>query len=246
VKKFIAAAAMLALASAPALAAPPPPVFNWSGFYAGGNIGSGLEQGQPGLPPNFISFSPGPSLPTTTSYHGNGIVGGAQAGYNWQFTNWVVGLEADLGASDARSTLGFLFPAGVIFTSLAGTTELRTDFFGTARGRIGYATGNLLFYGTGGFAWVHEKFTTSGTTFVFASPIGTFASSDSQWIGGWTAGGGVDYAFAPNWFVRLEYLHVGLGSHNFAIAPAVTGASTVPVTSRFDIVRVGLNYKFGY
>jgi outer membrane immunogenic protein len=242
VKKFIAALA-IALGSAPALAAPPPAVFNWTGFYVGGHIGSGVAHGQlNGLPPGGFLF-PVPTPPL--DFRADGFVGGGQLGYDWQWMNWVVGLEGDISASHLRNTAPFqIFN---LFTTTAGTGQLDTDLFTTARARIGYAAGNLLFYGSGGFAWVREKLNimgTSQTCFLLCGPVTSFTSSDARWVGGWAAGGGIDYAFAPNWFVRVEYLRIDVGAHKFNVDPNLSG-TPLSLASHFDVARFGLNYKFG-
>jgi len=245
VKRFLAATAVIALCSAPALAAPPP-VFNWTGFYVGGHIGSSVQHGQlNGLPigSTFIGPVPTPAI----EFRNDGVVLGGQLGYNLQLlSNWVAGVEADISRSHRSSSGSFNIP-GFPFPGSSGTAEFKTDSFATLRGRLGYAAGNLLFYGTGGLAWTRASLSTSGSAFCFCIPVFVgffpFASSDSHWVQGWTAGGGVDYAFAPNWFVRLEYLRVDFGTKNFVVDPVL--GSTLPLASRFDVVRFGLNYKFG-
>jgi outer membrane immunogenic protein len=250
-KTLLVAGVAAALFGAPALAASPPPVFNWSGFYAGGHIGSVVQDGQLNglLAPGFIIVPPTPQPPVNLS--GNGVLGGGQLGYNWQWANWVAGFEADISASHLSKNGPFdfsaLFPP-IFVSTTTGTAQLTTDIFTTARARLGYAVGNLLFFGSGGFAWVREKLSTSGVKTTSVIIVGTtttpFSSSDTSWIGGWSAGGGVDYAFAPNWFVRMEYLHIGVGTKNFTVDPTLSG-TPLPVSSHFDIVRFGLNYKFG-
>jgi outer membrane immunogenic protein len=248
VKKFIAALA-IALGSAPALAAPPPAVFDWTGFYFGGHIGSGVAHGQLGNLPVGGFIFPVPTPPI--DFHADGFLGGGQLGYNWQWANWVAGVEADISASHLHSNGPFSVVSGpfpAFGTATAGTAELRNDLFTTARGRLGYAFGNLLFYGTGGFAWARERSSTAGTTqgcaFGVCGPVTPFASSDTRWVAGWTAGGGIDYAFASNWFVRIEYLRLEFGKHNFAVDPALSG-TPLPFASHADIARFALNYKFG-
>jgi outer membrane immunogenic protein len=247
VKRFIAALA-IALGSAPAFAAPPPAVFNWTGFYVGGHIGSGVERGQlSGLPAGGFFF-PVPTPPL--DFRADGFVGGGQLGYNWQWMNWVVGVEGDISASHLRSSAPFSIVSGFLSTTaVTGTGELNTDLFTTARGRLGYAAGNLLFYGSGGFAWARERLSATGTTqscvIIFGcGPLTPFASSDAHWVAGWTAGGGIDYAFAPNWFVRIEYLRIDVGTHNFSVDPNLSG-TRLPLASHFDVARFGLNYRFG-
>src|SRR5712691_6858503 len=156
VKRFLAATAVIALCSAPALAAPPP-VFNWTGFYVGGHIGAIVEHGQlSNLPPG--GFFLGPPVPTPSNdFQDDGFLGGGQLGYNWQWTNWVAGVEGDISASHLSNSGPFnIVTTGIVSSTTAGTAEFRSDPFITVRGRFGYAAGNLLFYGTGGFAWARE------------------------------------------------------------------------------------------
>jgi len=249
VKRFLAATAVIALCSAPALAAPPP-VFNWTGFYVGGHIGAIVEHGQlSNLPPG--GFFLGPPVPTPSiDFQADGFLGGGQLGYNWQWTNWVAGVEGDISASHLSNSGPFnIVTTGIVSSTTAGTAEFRSDPFITVRGRFGYAAGNLLFYGTGGFAWARERLSATGTTqsciIIFGcGPLTSFASSDAHWVGGWAAGAGVDYAFAPNWFVRIEYLRIDVGTHNFSVDPNLSG-TRLPLASHFDVARFGLNYRFG-
>jgi outer membrane immunogenic protein len=249
-KRIVIALAM-ALSSAPALAAPPPPIFDWTGFYVGGHIGSAVMHGTLGnLPPSTIFL--GPTTPTPAiDFRADGFLGGGQLGYNWQWANWVVGVETDISASHLQSNGPFSISSVVFVSStmVTGTAELRSDLFTTARGRLGYAAGNLLFFGSGGFAWAREKLNIVGTsascTFGICGPSSPFASSDARWAGGPAFGGGVDYAFAPNWFVRVEYLRINVGTHNFSVDPNLSG-TPLPLSSHFDIVRFALNYRFGH
>jgi outer membrane immunogenic protein len=247
-KRIVIALAM-ALSSAPALASPPPPIFDWTGFYVGGHVGSGVMHGTLGLPPSGFPIA-GPIPPL--DFRADGFLGGGQLGYNWQWASWVLGVEADISGAhlDGNGPFSISTPiVGPLFAFTTGTATLRTDLFTTARARLGYAAGNLLFFGSGGFAWAHEKLNTTGTTagciFLGCGPATAIGSSDSHWAGGWAAGGGVDYAFAPNWFVRVEYLRIDLGTKNFTVDPALS-ATPLPVRSHFDIVRFALNYKFGH
>ena len=144
----------------------------------------------------------------------DGFSGGGQIGYNWQFSpNWVFGVEADLQGSN-------------IELSFAGINS-NVHMWGTARGRIGYAFNNVLLYGTGGFAWGRNELTLG-------------AASQTKTHTGYTFGGGMEYAFAPQWSAKVEYLYVDLG-REFYDAPAFgTNAR-----SDFHTVRLGMNYRFG-
>ena len=146
----------------------------------------------------------------------DGFVGGGQIGYNWQFApNWVFGIEADVQGADIQG-------GNALYSS-------STDVYGTARGRIGYAFNNVLLYGTGGFAWGRNE---------VLDVVG--AQRLSRTHTGYTFGGGMEYAFAPNWSAKVEYLYVDLGreTYDFALGP-------VSQRSDFHTVKFGVNYRFG-
>jgi outer membrane immunogenic protein len=153
---------------APALAA----LYNWTGFYVGANLGYGWANGTD-------SFTVNPGGATVgTSGNLSGIVGGGQLGYNWQVSSLVFGIEGDLDAADQSRTAAA--PCG------AGCTVSATDrvrWFGTIRGRVGFAADRWLFYVTGGAAWQNL----SNSVTVTAPPF-TFASSGSTTRGGWVLG----------------------------------------------------------
>jgi outer membrane immunogenic protein len=206
-KKFFSAAAMaLALSTGSAVAAdlpslkgpppvyvPPPPVFSWTGPYLGVNIGGGWRERNDW---NAVPFGPFGGLGLWNWNNNNnsgGVVGGGQIGYNYQFSPWlVVGLETDfqgtsIGSGGNGGNWGW------------GGFGARLPWFGTVRGRIGVNPLNphLLIYGTGGFAYGEVK---RG----FWNNVQT----------GWTAGGGVEWMFLPNWSVKGEYLYTDLSNNN--------------------------------
>ena len=197
-----AAAIACALAAAPALAADLPRsgpyvaapygVYNWTGFYAGLNLG--YEWGSV----------------TNTGLSPAGIAGGVQGGYNWQTGNFVFGAETDLQLSGASDN--------------AGAFKFSNPWFGTLRGRAGYAINNILFYATGGFAYG------AGT----AELIGL---SETHTSIGWTVGGGMEVGLTPRWSVKAEYLYVDLSAQNYAL----TGVSH---EIHSNVLRFGGNYRF--
>lgn len=217
-KILLASACLLALtgaASAADLAARPytkapvavASVYNWTGFYLG-IVGGGAWEAASGDPKMK-----------------GGFVGGT-AGYNWQTGNVVFGIEADGSWADVSASL----TAPVLGTPV--TTSSKTDALGTVRGRIGWAVNNVLFYGTGGYAWIDNK--------ISVSALGV-TLSDSKWHSGWTVGAGVEAFFAPQWSVKGEYLYRSLGSQTYfggIGAPVATG------TINFHTVQVGVNYHF--
>ena len=139
-----------------------------------------------------------------------GLVGGVQGGYNWQTGPWVFGAEADIQATGASDTFA--------------PYKFSNPWFGTVRGRAGYAFNNVLFYGTAGLAFGELKGETFGLT-------------ETHTNAGWTAGVGAEFGLAPNWSAKIEYLYVDLADSNFV----VTGASN---GYRFGMVRAGVNYHF--
>ena len=141
----------------------------------------------------------------------SGFAGGVQAGYNWQTGPWVFGVEGDIEASAANDTFA--------------PWKFSNPWFGTLRGRAGYAISNVLFYGTGGLA--------------FGELTGqTFGISESHTTAGWTAGLGAEVGLAPHWSAKIEYLYVDLSSSRFV---TVTGAQNA---YRFGTFRAGVNYHF--
>src|SRR5580700_9800450 len=140
----------------------------------------------------------------------SGFVGGAQAGYNWQTGPWVFGAEGDLQATGASDTFA--------------PWKFSNPWFGTVRGRAGYALNNILFYGTAGLAFGELQGQTFGLT-------------ESHTNAGWTVGLGAEVGLARNWSAKVEYLYVDLNDSNFVITGAQNGY-------RFGLVRAGVNYHF--
>jgi len=160
------------------------------------------------------------AVPISTS----GALAGGTAGYNWQFGNAVLGLEGDIDWTNIKGTnSSTLCPAGCT----TGETWLST-----VRGRAGYAFGGVLPYVTGGLAVGDIKASTPG----FAGASTTNA--------GWTVGGGIEFALPGNWTAKAEYLHVDLGRFN--CGANCDGLPTDNVSAHDNIVRAGVNYRFGW
>lgn len=239
-------------AKAPAAAAAV--VYTWSGFYAGGNVGYGW-----GKAANDVSFSQLGAIPPgfaiADSVRLKGILGGAQIGYNWQPSrNWVFGLEADWQAADQKAGNTLPPQPYIIIPVTGGAIQTAYDakiaWFGTVRGRIGYAFDRVLLYATGGLAYgkvkVSGTVTDSGTILGFFPFSATAPFGGSKVNAGWTLGGGIEGAIAGNWTWKIEYLYLDLGSLDTAAAGPF-GGETITTHTRFtdNIVRVGLNYRFG-
>lgn len=205
-----------------------------------------------------------------------GFIGGGQIGYNWQFSPaWVGGFEADIqgiGNHSGSGTLNtaitvpsgnFTFGTDTINTQITSTG--RVDWLGTVRGRLGYLwTPTLLVYGTGGLAYGGVKASTSITQsnndcvnfgFPCIAPNAATSGSISETRTGWTAGGGFEWMFAPQWSAKVEYLYYDLGSVTFSNGNLVTGGGSLQPTpaivasqstAKFNgnIARAGINYHF--
>jgi outer membrane immunogenic protein len=152
----------------------------------------------------------------------DGGFGGGQIGYNWQRDRFVFGVEGDIQAADISNK------------EFGAFSEARSDidWFSTVRGRVGIASGPFLIYATGGvaFADIDNR---------LDIPAGTL--HDDSTHTGYAAGGGVEWAFAPNWSMKAEYLYLGFGDDTISDAG---GLNTARVNNDFQVVRVGLNYKF--
>lgn len=219
-----AAASAADLAARPYTKAPiAPPVFTWTGFYVGVNAGIGGDKTDYGF--GIAGFPLGSA--NLTSF---GAFGGGQIGYNWQFAgNWVAGVEADIQASGLKSELN----TSVLGTSFSTGTEM--NYFGTVRGRIGYAFDRVLVYGTGGYAYGSED------TRLTATP--GFAFSRSADLSGWTAGGGVEYAMTSNLSLKTEYLYLAFDRNNVFSGVGIPFTIDNKVTAH--TMKIGLNYAFG-
>jgi outer membrane immunogenic protein len=239
-------------------ASPPSPqeatAHSWSGFYVGGNIGYGWGNADSNVTLGVPTFPLGP-VPVTipNSAKPNGIIGGAQIGYNWQLsTPWVLGVEADWQGSGQKgsSTLPPQ-PNSTLLSNGTSNAAYNADinWFGTVRGRIGYAFDHILFYATGGLAYGEVKIagtaTDSGIVVGFPySATGSFGRSRVN--AGWALGGGIEGVLAGNWSWKAEYLYLDLGSVDTS-ATGPFGTEPIYAHTHFtdNIIRAGLNYRFG-
>jgi outer membrane immunogenic protein len=227
--------------------APPPPVAPtciWCGPYIG--LDAGAVRGDESVSWTALSgprgFNAAGASDIINSSPGNvgtvGFTGGGQAGYNWQFQSVVAGVEADLQYTGVNGTRSFL--SNSFLDPYA--QSVRSDWLSTVRGRLGVATQAGLFYVTGGLAVAQVQFSDS---FLGLHGIGPINSSVSDVRAGWTAGGGAEWAVAPCWTIKLEYLHVDLGSETDIGASTINSATITHMHSLTEeIARLGVNYHF--
>lgn len=257
---------------------PPTPVYSWTGFYGGVNAGWswGKDDTTVSIPGPFAFIVASPQQDPCAIACGNlsaltyqetskldGAIGGVQIGYNWQATpSWILGIEADIQASGEgaqgnphHSLFSFTSTGAAPITLTLGQTATHHDnllWFGTVRGRIGYAAWpTVMVYGTGGLAYGRFNDSVSSTLTATTTEFGgksnsinspTFDASTTKT--GWTVGGGIEGA-VPSTHVtwKAEYLYMDLGTRNYTFNDPVF--QTVTISSHFtdNIFRVGLNYQ---
>ena len=219
----------------------PVAVYNWSGFYIGGNAGGASSHNC--WTTNAV-VGIGAVAPTDEGCHNaTGAVAGGQIGYRWQLTNWVFGLEAQGDWADLK---GSNISSPAAFSPLSNQTKI--DSIGLFTGQIGYAWNNVLWYGKGGAAVTHDKYNGISPGFTFQGlvfPAGTFdQASESRWGG--VIGTGIEFGFAPGWSVAFEYDHLFMGNRNLNFnTPAGVFIRTDNIKQNVDMGTVRFNYTFG-
>ena len=239
-KVLLVTASLIALgAAAPALAADlaarpytkAPPmiaaIYDWSGFYIGVNGGWGSSRNRwDAVPANALIGPEG-------SHDADGGTVGGQVGYRWQAGQWVFGLEAQGNWADFKgSNNSLLFPGFV--------NHSKIDAFGLFTGQVGYAVNNVLLYVKGGAA------VTSNRNHINTAAGALFASTgdDTRWGG--SIGAGLEYGFAPNWSVGVEYNHLFMQDKTYGFTtPAGVFIGNDRIRQDVDLVTARLNYKFG-
>ena len=257
------------------------PVMTWTGFYlglnAGGTIGNnnGLNGSTWNLwqPPGNVDAVSAVLLSGSNSGSGNaGFIGGGQTGYNWQvMKSFVTGFEVDIQGLTGSSALGSkwtstaydagpFYNPGSITSNQSGNASL--SYIGTVRGRLGYLVmPEFLLYGTGGLAYGGVSASAQNTQFwqdnagVWNVVNGSQSISNTQV--GWTAGGGLEWMFLPNWSAKAEYLYYDLGrvqtnviNTSYSLVPSDPSGlqSSTTYTGRVsgNIIRAGINYHLSF
>jgi opacity protein-like surface antigen len=208
---------------------PPAPNYDWTGFYVGAYADNTWSKTSASTLDNVSGASSG--FNTDASRWG----GGVQLGFDYMLPSRVVlGVAADM-ASGGTKTTTISNPSGI---SANQTTVFDSE---TIRGRFGYAADNILFYATGGFAWSNARFVRSQLTGALNGATAGTDEAVNRGLMGWTAGGGIAYAFAQNWNVFAEYRHTGFGPSVFSLP---FSQLTTTSTTTAGAVELGVNYKF--
>jgi outer membrane immunogenic protein len=269
-------AALAADLTPPPVFLPPPPIYSWTGLYFGFNAGYHWGSGST---TQFTSTDSAAAniggglgvsqafglIPTTGASAAQGFIGGGTVGYNYQINSFVLGLEADFDGASGRGSSSALrsapntTPAFIVPLTLTDSAQ-QLEWFGTLRGRIGWTPiDRLLIFGSGGFAFGHSAASFSVVNPGANPPAFLFASSNANT--GWTAGGGIEYAFPgplSAFSVKVEYLYYDLGRTTGTVSYAnpnftLAGVPFTEFSSLSDhfrhngnIVWAGLNYKFNW
>lgn len=244
-KRMIIAGALAFVAGGQAFAAdlppaPPPrapaayvpvaaPTFSWTAFYIGGNVGAGWNHGN--VTDSVHNYGWGANNSAT-------FVGGGQVGVNYQINALVLGVEGDFDwFANNNNSGGGVTAFG---TTVQGSSNGR--WLTTLTGRLGVAADRVLLYAKGGGAWVGSNNLT-----LLDVPTGTTVSfSNNNTNTGWTAGAGIEWAFADNVSVRAEYDYVALSNYSFTVPAGVALAGDVFSTSNRNIsmLTLGINVLF--
>jgi outer membrane immunogenic protein len=272
-KLFLGSVALVALGlgSSAALAAelrrppppapPPAPVYTWTGCYIGANVGTSIGHSEHFTTAgSIVTGTPATALPAgvniTDRFDLSGFIGGGQLGCNWQAGVWVFGIEGD-GAATNKEGQAFEAPLEPFAPGSSGVvSQTQERWLVTARARLGL-TGwgwwgpNTLVYVTGGGAWAKIDVSEFQTA-AFGGPANQFALrppigfQESYTRGGWTVGGGFEYALGYGWSAKGEFLYVKFDDFTaFNTGPFPSG-TVAPREVRLEdyIWRAGLNYKF--
>ncbi|MET0650929.1 MAG: outer membrane protein [Hyphomicrobiaceae bacterium] len=194
----------------------PPPIFTWSGFYIGGNIGAAWSNS---------TLTDDASVLSYTQSH-SGFIGGGQLGYNYQIRNLVLGIEWDFDWTSIGETRNGLF-LGNAFQASA-----ETDWMTTLSGRVGLTVERWLMYMKIGGGWVHNSASITNLT------TGASASTKNT-DGAWLVGAGVEYAISNNWLLKAEYNYLGLSDRNVSAF-----GDTYTFDRDIQMLKFGINYKF--
>jgi outer membrane immunogenic protein len=221
-------------------------VYDWGGGYIGINGGYAFGQSE------WTDDGPNPSgLSSSGNFSVNGGLVGGTMGVSGQFGAWVLSVEGDFDWQGVSGTSSSAFCTSIFASPTAGSApgglscKTASNWLGTLRARVGYAWDRVLVYGTAGGAGANVETSLTGLPF----------QNNAEF--GWTAGGGVEVALAENWTFKVEYLFVDLGkapcNHGYSCGFDRAATATLPLLNANDlvklnenIVRVGVNFKFGH
>jgi outer membrane immunogenic protein len=197
-------------------------IYDWSGFYIGGNGGWGQERDNR-TDPFGVALG---------RHDANGGTAGGQIGYRWQTGPAVFGLEAQGNWADFTGSNASLIAPAV-------SVHSKMDAFGLFTGQIGYAWNNVLLYAKGGAAVTDTKYDA-----ILAGVVTASSGDNTRW--GAVVGAGLEYGFAPNWSAAVEYDHIFQDGHSSTFTtPAGVVVGTFRDSGDTDLVTARINYRWG-
>jgi outer membrane immunogenic protein len=238
------------IGKAPAIA--PPPIFTWTGCYIGGFVGGAFAERDVlnvdvGGPPGTATFGVPWNAPLNhgwiteldSSFIGGGTVG---CNYQWPGSSFVIGIEGEVGFLSLEGTAAD--PLSPNLDTIA-TTKIG-DWYGMITGRLGWAINTVLIYAKGGAAFVDVDHAVIDAS-ALPPGINTIVTGFSDTKTTWTAGGGVEWAFAPNWSVKAEYMFIALDDVDTSCGVATLGGGTFCFTHDVGGIhtgKLGVNFRF--
>ncbi len=215
---------------APAYA--PAPSYNWTGFYAGVQVGGGWDSNQVTVVNSTVHFPAGYSH---TPSHGSGFLGGGYAGFNYQINRFVLGIDGDYSWANLIGSESDVSP----LTGVTNNDTERVKWIATLTGRLGYAVDNWMFFCKGGAVWA--GFDGNG----IIPTVETNVSLTTRY--GWTLGAGVEWGFTAHWSAKVEYDYANFGTSNYnRMTTSGTSPPIIPfsATSSLNTVKLALAYRF--
>ncbi|HEY1978810.1 MAG TPA: outer membrane beta-barrel protein [Xanthobacteraceae bacterium] len=228
-----------AVAARPANAAAPSlGIYSWTGFYIGGEAGWSWATQQITHVTGATAF---PAGSVDTPLDQNGPLGGIYAGYNYQMSQFLAGIDGDIMTTDMTGT-------GRDVSPVNGDAALHSDqinWIATATGRVGYFSNNWLLFAKAGWAWAPF-----GESNILRTHGGGLVntSTSSATRNGWTAGAGLEWGFAAHWSAKLEYDYIGFATANYlsmvTSAAGAVSAETRSATSSLSMLKAGVGFRF--
>jgi opacity protein-like surface antigen len=210
----------------------PAPNYDWTGFYIGAHVDDSWSNTKSSTSNIATGAAFAPIDDSASKLHG-----GIQLGFDYMMPSRVViGLSADVSSGGTKT---------ITTTDATGTSANQTTVFDseTLRGRLGYAFDDILFYGTGGWAWSNNQTVRTQLTGTLNNATAGTDEAVNRYLGGWTGGGGIAFAFAQNWNVFAEYRYTSFGSSIITLPFSQLSTNS---TTKVSAVEFGVNYKFNW
>ena len=210
--------------------------YGWTGFYLGAHLGGTWGS-------STANGETGATLDDSWSYSPSGLVVGGTLGYNWQLGPMIYGIEGDLGNLGLAGSGGYYVPFGY-----DASTSTDAGFYMTLRGRLGFLMNGWMLYATAGYLGADTTVSVLEACDIFCS-VPTVSAESSGFRNGWTIGAGFEVALEGAWSVKAEYNHLDFGRNTETLNPQPgcdCNSFQYDVRQTVDLVKVGLNYRFGW